>query len=464
MNGLPRIVIAAPSSGSGKTTITAGIMSALAERYRAQGFKVGPDYIDPGYHTAATGRISRNLDTWMVEKNQVKNIFARAGQNADVCVIEGVMGLFDGYDGLTERGSTAEVAKLLSAPVILVIDAKKMARSAAAIALGFRDFDSALNLAGVIVNNVGSESHARWVTDAIESIGLPVIGCVPRAEKLNVPERHLGLYMAGERESVTKAFILEAAEIIKQYVDMEKIFAIAKSAPENGIQSLLTLETQRQESLESVKTRIAVARDEAFCFYYEDNFDLLRDCGAEVVFFSPLHDAHLPQNISGIYLGGGYPELYAEQIASNESIRAEIKSAIESGIPTYAECGGLMSLAEYFMDADGVQRPMIGLLAGFTRLTGKLKMGYREVSAREGNFLLAKDETARGHEFHYSEWIRPTSDPDFAYLIQPRAGGEAKPEGFARKNLLASYVHLHFASNPNLARNFVRACEEWKNS
>lgn len=325
---IPRFVISAPSSGCGKTTITAGIMSLLTERYRVQGFKIGPDYIDAGYHTAATGRISRNLDTWMVDKEQVKNIFARAGGNADVCVIEGVMGLFDGYDGLTERGSTAEVAKLLSAPVILVIDAGKMARSAAAIALGFRDFDRDLNLAGVIVNNVGSEKHAQWVTEAIESTGIRVFGCVPRAEKLNVPERHLGLFIAAERDAATKSFIQEAAAVINKHVDMEKIFSIAESAPD------LDIVLPEPRVMVQSTVRIAVARDDAFCFYYEDNLDLLRDCGAEIVFFSPMHDEHLPQNISGMYLGGGYPELYAAQLAANTSLRAKIKFAAEKIFPS----------------------------------------------------------------------------------------------------------------------------------
>jgi cobyrinic acid a,c-diamide synthase len=454
MTQIPRVLIAAPSSGSGKTTITAGIMAALSERYRVQGFKVGPDYIDPGYHTAATGRISRNLDTWMVDQEQVKNIFARAGSDADVCVIEGVMGLFDGYDGLTERGSTAEVAKLLSAPVILVIDAGKMARSAAAIALGFRDFDSDLNVAGVIVNNVGSETHARWVTEAIEAIGINVIGCMPRAEELNVPERHLGLFMAGERESATTAFIHEAAEIANRHVDMEKIFLLAKSATE------IQLNTKDTKVTKEKSIEIAVARDEAFCFYYEDNLDLLREHGAEVVFFSPLHDEHLPPNISGIYLGGGYPELYAKQLADNKSLREELRGKILAGLPTYAECGGLMTLTEYFVDKSGIEYPMLGILSGFTRLTHELKMGYREVSALEPNLMLDKDEKARGHEFHYSEWIKPEGSDAFAYAIQSRMGGEAKSEGFAKKNLLASYVHLHFASNPNLAQNFVNACKQ----
>jgi cobyrinic acid a,c-diamide synthase len=447
----PRFVLAAPSSGSGKTTLATGLMSAFAERMTVQAYKVGPDYIDPGYHTAATGRPSRNLDTWMIPTERVKELFSRSAVNADICIIEGVMGLFDGYDGRTESGSTAEVAKLLSAPVVLVIDAGSMARSAAAIALGFKTFDPHLNLAGVILNNVAGAAHAQWLTEAVQSVGLTVLGCVPRSENLSVPERHLGLYMAGERTTATQKFIEAAKAVVCQNIDLSALETLARSAPEfeSGVRTLCVPT--------SGDVRIGVARDEAFCFYYEDNFDLLREAGAELIFFSPLHDSSLPPNLSGLYLGGGYPELYAAQLAQNQSMRTELKSAIESGIPTYAECGGLMSLTESYFDEAGIEYPMLGVLPGSTRLTGKLKMGYREVVGLESSPLLEKGQTARGHEFHYSEWIRPEDSNSFAYEIQSRMGGEAQPEGFARNNLLASYVHLHFASNPNLARNFVAA-------
>lgn len=446
----PRFVLAAPSSGSGKTTLATGLMSAFAERMTVQAYKVGPDYIDPGYHTAATGRPSRNLDTWMIPTERVKELFSRSALGADLCIIEGVMGLFDGYDGRTESGSTAEVGKLISAPVVLVIDARSMARSAGAVALGFRQFDPQLNLAGVILNNVAGAAHAAWVTEAVQSVGLTVLGCVPRNQNLSVPERHLGLYMAGERTAATQKFIEAAKEVVRQNIDLSALEALARTAP--GIP------TAAQTTLEKPVTRIGIARDEAFCFYYEDNFDLLREAGAELVFFSPLHDSAPPPALSGLYLGGGYPELYAAQLAENVSMRLALKSAIESGVPTYAECGGLMSLAESYFDDAGIEYPMMGVLPGSTRLTGKLKMGYREVVALEASPLLGKGQIARGHEFHYSEWLRPEESNSFAYEIRPRMGGEPKPEGFAKNNLLASYVHLHFASNPTLARNFVSAC------
>jgi cobyrinic acid a,c-diamide synthase len=453
---VPRFVLAAPSSDSGKTTLATGLMSAFAERMTVQAYKVGPDYIDPGYHTAATGRPSRNLDTWMIPTERVKEMFSRSALGADLCIIEGVMGLFDGYDGRTESGSTAEVAKLLSAPVVLVIDAGSMARSAAAIVLGFKTFDPDLNLAGVILNNVAGAAHAQWLTEAVQSVGLTVLGCVPRNQNLSIPERYLGLYMAGERTAATQKFIEAARDVVRENIDLSALEALARTAPE------IESEIRSLPASDSKRPRIGIARDEAFCFYYEDNFDLLREAGADLVFFSPLHDSSLPPNLSGLYLGGGYPELYAAQLAENVSMRMELKSAIESGIPTYAECGGLMSLAESYFDEAGIEYPMLGVLPGSTRLTGNLKMGYREVIARESSLLLGKGQTARGHEFHYSEWIRHEESNAFAYEIQLRMGGESQPEGFVKNNLLASYVHLHFASNPDLVRNFINACQRWR--
>ena len=455
MAHIPRVVIAAPSSGSGKTTIATGIMAVLAEHSIVQGFKIGPDYIDPGYHTAATSRISRNLDTWMLSAKQVGGIFARASHNADVCVIEGVMGLFDGYDGLTEQGSTAEAAKLLSAPVILVIDAGKIARSAAAIALGFREFDPSILIAGVIVNNVGSEKHARWVTESIEAIGVQVIGCVPRLDKLNVPERHLGLFIAEEQETATNLFIREAASAVKKYVDMEKVLSIAESAPD------LALAVPNARASTPIGVCIAVARDEAFCFHYEDNLDLMRDEGAEIAFFSPLHDSSIPRDTAGLYFVGGYPELYATRLAENGELRRTIQEAARQKIPIYAECGGLMYLTRSLADHNGQEHAMTAVIPGYTRMTERLKMGYREVETLQDVILAPKDTTVRGHEFHYSEWMHSNENASPAYAIKWRDGNDVRQEGFASGNVLASYIHVHFASNPALAQNFVNACRIW---
>jgi len=449
---IPRFVLAAPASGSGKTTLAVGLMAAFAEQMTVQAYKVGPDYIDPSYHTIATQRPSRNLDTWLIPPARVQELFAHSARNADLGIIEGVMGLYDGYEGRSEAGSTAEVAKLLAAPVVLVIDVHSMARSAGAVALGFRQFDAQLNLAGVILNNVASAAHAQWVTEAVQAVGLSVLGCVPRCESLRVPERHLGLYTAGERKTATAAFIAAAKEMVRQHVDLDALNTLARTAPEIAVTTSPTGDNKPS------CVRIGVARDEAFCFYYEDNFDLLRQAGAELVFFSPLHASDLPSNLDGLYLGGGYPELYAAQLAENHSLRAALKSAIAAGLPTYAECGGLMWLTEKFVDEAANEYPMLGVLPGWTRMTRQLKMGYREIVARQTNLLLTKGETARGHEFHYSEWIRATEHDTFAYLVQSHHGGDARPEGWVWRNLLASYVHLHLATQPHWATRFVRAC------
>ena len=315
---IPRLLIAAPSSGSGKSTITIGLMAALARQCTVQGFKVGPDYIDPGYHTAATGRISRNLDTWMVPKEAVMRSFSQAVQGAEMAIIEGVMGLYDGYNATSEDGSSAQVAKLFHAPVVLVVDVGKMARSAGAMALGYQQYDQALNLAGVICNRVGSARHAQWVREAIEAVGIPVLGCIPKSDQLKIPERHLGLYMAHERDMQVQQLIESCAQLFSENIDLEKVYQIASSA------EAVELDFPLQVPPRQPVCRIAVARDEAFCFYYEDNLDVLRQAGAEIEFFSPLQDTSLPADCAGIYLGGGYPELHAAQLSANDSIRRDI--------------------------------------------------------------------------------------------------------------------------------------------
>lgn len=455
---IPRLLIGAPSSGSGKSTITIGLMAALADSHRVQGFKVGPDYIDPGYHTAATGRISRNLDSWMLPADEVSRAFARTARDADIAIIEGVMGLYDGFNALSEEGSSAHLAKLLQAPVVLVLDVGKMARSAGALALGYRDYDPQLNLAGVICNRVGSPRHAQWVRQAVEGVGIPVLGCIPKSAALNIPERHLGLLMAEERHREVQALINSCAELFRDNIDLDRLWQIAASA------APLELDLPEDSQPPAPVCRIAVARDEAFCFYYEDNLDALRQAGAEVVFFSPLRDTGLPSGCAGIYLGGGYPELYAAQLAQNVTIRREIAVAASRGMPVYAECGGLMVLTEYLLDLEGVSHEMIGLLPGHARMVERLVMGYREVTALQDSPVLAKGAMARGHEFHYSEWINQAQEEKSrAYVITPRSSVEHTGigEGYIDRNVLASYVHLHFGSNPIIPQRLVNSCGVW---
>jgi len=446
---IPRLVIAAPASGSGKSTLAVGLMAALAQEKTVQGFKVGPDYIDPGYHSAACGRTSRNLDTWMTDANTVLASFARAAAGADVAIIEGVMGLFDGYSG--GAGSTAEIARLLGAPVVLVLDVGKMAQSAGAIALGLRDFDPLVNIAGVICNNVGSERHAAYVTEAIQGIGLPLLGCLPRVAGLKIPERHLGLQTAIERGAELDAFLALAADLVRQHIDLPAVWKAAQSAaPLPDVPPLV---------IPPPKVRIGVAWDAAFCFYYADNFDLLRAVGAELLFFSPLHDPTPPAGIDGLYFGGGYPELYAAELAANAPMLAAIRDMARRGLPVYAECGGLMYLTEGITTLGGQHYPLLGFVQGTARLRDKMVLGYREVSAQRDTILLSAGESIRGHEFHYYDWFDHPADLPAAYWITPRKQGEApRAEGVASGNVLASFVHLHFGANPRAAARFVQSC------
>jgi cobyrinic acid a,c-diamide synthase len=459
---VPRLVIAGTTSGVGKTTIATGLMATLtAQGYRVAPFKVGPDYIDPSYHHAATGQPSRNLDTWMVSPPTVAYLFVRAAAQADIAIIEGVMGLYDGFSGQSEAGSTAEVAKLLDAPVVLVMDVASLARSAGAMALGYRDFDPDLRLAGIVLNNVGSDKHALWVREAIESVGVPVLGCLHRDGALHLPHRHLGLIPTAERGTASSDSELGQAlrvirERIKAGIDLDCLIGLARFAPplEADDPGLFPTETP------SVSVRIAVAHDEAFSFYYEDNLDLLRAHGAELAAFSPLHDSQLPEGSQGVYLGGGFPEMYAEGLAANRAMHEAVRQASQQGLPIYAECGGLMYLTESITDLEGRIHSMVGLVPGRIVTEGqRLKLSYVVIQAQRDSILARKDQELRGHEFHLSDWVDLPPDMPRAYVVQPYgSGSHPRPEGYYRHNILASYIHLHFATAPHLAPNFVAAC------
>ena len=453
-------VIAAPASGSGKTTITLALLAALRRRgLEVAPFKVGPDFIDPGHHAAASGRASRNLDSWMCGEDGVQRSFALGCAGAEVAVVEGVMGLFDGAAGGSEAGSTAAVAKLLKAPVILVIDAKGQARSVAALIKGFSEFDPDLDVAGIILNRVASPRHAELLRAAHASVpGLPpLLGVLPREPQIALPERYLGLVTA-EAAPENVVFYERLAEWFEAGVDVEQLLNCR-----SGLQPAMVLD-RRLEPAPTIaeKVRIAVARDEAFSFCYPENLELLEAAGAEIEFFSPLRNHHLPAGISGLYLPGGYPELYAPQLAANFPLLQAIRAAASAGMPIYAECGGLIYLSGGVDGAvsDHLQ-PFVSLFPARARMLPQRKaLGYRQITFRFDTILGPAGTVARGHEFHYSEVMIAAEVPR-SYALSRADGHILEDEGYVLNNVLASYVHLHFASHPTLAVNLVESCRRW---
>lgn len=458
-----RIVIAGTHSGAGKSTVSLGLMAALRQRgLRVQGFKVGPDYIDPSYHTAITGRTSRNLDSWMLSHATVRDVFRRAAGDADVSVIEGVMGLYDGKGPLSNEGSTAEISALLDCPVVLVVDCAGVARSAAAMVKGYQELDRTLRIAGVIANRVGSEGHFRLVQQAVEQVcGIPVLGYLSHHPAMEIPERHLGLIPALERGDHDGLFRALGAAVAAT-VDLDAVLALAGAAP--PLASLRPnaaggkAEATRRTSEGGAKARIAVAMDAAFHFYYAENFDLLTDCGAQLLPFSPLAGDPVPEDADGLYIGGGFPETFAADLSRQQGVRTSVRERILNGLPTYAECGGYMYLTEQIVDMQGTAHDMVGVIPARVSMQPRLSgFGYREVTGVAGNWLVPPGATARGHEFHYST-IAYHGPQSFAW----QGGLAGQGEGYLQGNLVAGYTHLHFASNPAVAQHFVERCASYR--
>jgi len=455
---IPRIIIAGTSSGVGKTIIATGIMSALAARgYRVQPFKTGPDYIDPGYHTFVTGRVSKNLDTWLLSDDCILELFRRSAAGSDNSVVEGVMGFYDGHSGLDDRGSTAYLSRLLQAPVILIVDIAKMAGSAAAIVLGYKKLDPRVNLAGVILNRGAGETHCRWAREAVEKYaGVPVIGCIKRDSNLVLPERHLGLVPKVEKR-YREDFFQGLRETIDKQVDLQKLASIACSAP-----ILPKAENKIFNYKCEVQCRLGVAQDEAFHFYYQDGMDLLSTYGVEQVYFSPLANEKLPPDLDGLYIGGGFPELFASDLEKNSSLRRAIKEAAAEEMPIYAECGGLMYLAEKLVDFEGRSYKMVGVIPACVKMTRSLQgMGYYWAKALQDNILMQKGQKVRGHLFHWSK-LEDLRDDTRVLSLQRENGRGLRPDGIKIKNVLASYLHLHFCSHPEVANNFVNQMIAWR--
>jgi cobyrinic acid a,c-diamide synthase len=451
----PRLlVVAGVASGVGKTTITLGLLEAFRRRgLTVQAFKVGPDFIDPGFHELVTGRASYNLDGWMCGRTHVLSTVARYAADADLALVEGVMGCFDGLDGTSDEGSTAQVAKWLGAPVVLVMDAGAQARSAAAVVLGFERFDPDLNVAAVICNRVGGETHARWIGEAVAArCRATVLGAIRRDEGVALAERHLGLVMAGEG-ALTAEKRERLGELMERSVHLDRLLSLAAPLGVAGPPASPAAVPH------PARARVGVARDAAFCFYYRDNLALLEAAGAELVSWSPLSDATLPA-VDGLYLGGGYPELHGAALSANKTMLAAVQAFAAAGRPIYAECGGLMYLADALEDLDGATHAMVGVLPATVRmLPRRLSLGYAEVMLQGDSPLGAAGTAARGHVFHYSSLDPVPDSVPRVYRLARRGGGEGL-EGYLLGRTLMSYVHLHFGSNPDVASAFVAACGE----
>ncbi|WP_433382356.1 cobyrinate a,c-diamide synthase [Actinoplanes sp. CA-142083] len=453
MVSIPRIVIGAPASGHGKTTVATGLLAAFARRgLPVAPFKVGPDYIDPGYHALAAGRPGRNLDPVLVGEGLIGPLFAHGAAGAELAVVEGVMGLYDGRVGAGDTGSTAQVAALLNAPVILVVDAAAQGRSIAALVHGFRSFGS-VRLEGVILNRVGSDRHEALLREACEEVGTPVLGAMRRADAVAAPSRHLGLIPAAERRAEAQASVDALAALVANSVDLDEVEAIARSAP--------TLHAEPWSPSEAVgqptegRPVIALAGGPAFSFSYAETPELMTAAGAEVVVVDPLRDEKLPAGTRGLVVGGGFPEVYASELSANEPLRREVDALAAAGGPIVAECAGLLWLCRTLDDA-----PMCGVLDADAAMTQTLTLGYRDAVALADSPLAQAGTRVTGHEFH-----RTAVHPRSGLLLSPAAGAAwqwrgADPEGFALPHVHASYLHLHWAGAPTLARNVVTAALE----
>lgn len=458
MPHIPRLIIAGTHSGVGKTTIVTGLLAALKQRgLTIQSYKVGPDYIDPGYHQLASGKVAHNLDTWLVPTEKVVPIFTKTAMDNDLVVIEGVMGLYDG--GREGVSSTATIAKLLKAPVVLVIDAKSIGESAAAIALGYKLYDPEVNVVGVIINRLGSKNHEKMITEALERLQIPVLGCLYRNEALRMPERHLGLTPVTEYKGDTMLEALCAQ--ITQQIDLDGLIALAQQAPD----LYETLEQTHRQQQVPAKVRIGVAQDEAFSFYYPESLYILKTLGAEIIPFSPLHDKELPV-VDGLLFGGGFPEMFVKELTNNITMRQSIHHACTQGMPVYAECGGFMYLTEKLVDFDGCEYEMVGAIPASCSMQGKLQtVGYVEATALTDNLLCQAGQCIRGHEFHFSlmncDEKNMTTFP-WAFEFKKARTGVTYPGGYGKGNILASYLHMHFAGNEQGAIRFIQKCSDFQ--
>lgn len=472
-SSVPRLVVAAPASGSGKTTVATGLMAALAGRgLTVSPHKVGPDYIDPGYHALATGRAGRNLDAYLCGPELVGPLFAHGARGCDIAVVEGVMGLYDGAAGEGELASTAHVAKLLRAPVVLVVDASSQSRSVAALVHGFVSWDPQVRVGGVILNKVASDRHETLLREALDSVGVPVLGVLRRAPQVDTPARHLGLVPVAERRAEAVTAVAAMAAQVADGCDLDALLALARTAgalPDTAWDPAEALATASANGLENDRLEsdgpandgpedtgrgraapvIAVAGGEAFTFSYAEHTELLAAAGAEVVTFDPLRDERLPDGTSGLVIGGGFPEVYAAGLSANEPLRKAVAELAFAGAPVAAECAGLLYLCR---ELDG--KPMCGVLDASARMSERLTLGYRDAVAVSDSSLAVAGTRMRGHEFHRTV-AEPGAGQAPAWGVR---GPERRVEGFVQQGVHASYLHTHWASAPGVARRFVERC------
>lgn len=440
------IIIAGDRSGVGKTTVTLALMAALRQRrQQVQSFKVGPDYIDPMFHTYITGRACRNLDPILTSEDYVQQCFARHSQNVSYALIEGVMGLFDGALGTSDVGSTAHVARLLKIPVVLVLNCSSISRSIAAIVHGFQTFDPRVRVAGMILNQVGSDRHLELLSQALEPLNLPILGVLRRQDNITIPDRHLGLVPTAELSQLN-TIVERLAHLGETCFDWSKLLPLLECEEQDP---------EPEAASNTTKIRLAIAQDEAFSFYYADNLTILRQLGAELVPWSPLRDRIVPEGIQGLYFGGGFPEVFAATLAENRSAQQSVKASILAGIPTYAECGGLMYLCEKIIDFADQDYPMTGIVPTTAIMEKRLTLGYRQATALQNSPLVKKSDRFWGHEFHRSSLIHAPTQPLLA-LQGYDARLQFPAEGWQRYQVHASYLHVHFGAQTQLAQRFLK--------
>ena len=441
------MIIAGERSGVGKTTVTLALLAGLSRRnLQVQSFKVGPDYIDPMFHYYVTGRPCRNLDPVLTSERYVQQCFQKHSQAVSHCLVEGVMGLFDGAVDRQDFGSTAHVARLLNLPILLVLDCSRLSYSIAALLHGYRSFDPRLQIAGVVLNRVGSDRHLEMLRAAIAPSDVPILGVLRRNQGIALPDRHLGLIPTDELKDLDRV-IEQLAQVGESCFDWGRLMPLLQGRGAGG--------QGGRGDPERARCRVAIARDGAFSFYYADNLDLLRELGAELVAWSPLSDRGLPEGVQGLYFGGGFPEMFAAQLAENQEALAAVQRAIGAGMPTYAECGGLMYLGESLTDLEGQVFPMVGALPTRTVMGARLVLGYRRAIALQDSPLLRQFQTVTGHEFHRSHLTAPAPNPVYQFPAPLEAEGHQTP------TLQASYLHLHWGANPEIPARFVQQCAQF---